>query len=77
MKTIASLHIGETALISEEALPNIPLKLLEMGCLPGAEVTLMQTAPLNDPLYIQVNGSHLAIRKGTASQIEITEYLNG
>ena len=71
MTTIASLHIGELAYISEESLNEIPLKLLEMGCLPGAEVELIQLAPLNDPLYICVNGSHLAIRKVTASKIQI------
>ena len=71
MSTIASLHIGELAYISEESLNEIPIKLLEMGCLPGAEVELIQLAPLNDPLYICVNGSHLAIRKETASKIQI------
>jgi len=71
MTTIASLHIGELAYISEESLNEIPLKLLEMGCLPGAEVELIQLAPLNDPLYICVNGSHLAIRKETASKNQI------
>ena len=71
MTTIASLHIGELAYISEESLNEIPLKLLEMGCLPGAEVELIQIAPLNDPLYICVNGSHLAIRKKTAAKIQI------
>ena len=71
MKTIASLHKGEIGYISEESLDFIPLKLLEMGCLPGAEVELVQIAPLKDPLYICVNGSHLAIRKETALQIQI------
>ena len=71
MSTIASLHIGEIGYISEESLDFIPLKLLEMGCLPGAEVQLVQIAPLKDPIYICVNGSHLAIRKDTASQIQI------
>jgi ferrous iron transport protein A len=71
LSTIASLHIGETGYISEESLDFIPLKLLEMGCLPGAEVELVQIAPLKDPLYICVNGSHLAIRTETASQIQI------
>ncbi|MEE9406820.1 MAG: FeoA family protein [Polaribacter sp.] len=71
MSTIASLHIGEIGYISEESLDFIPLKLLEMGCLPGAEVQLVQIAPLKDPLYICVNGSHLAIRKETAAQIII------
>ncbi len=71
LSTIASLHIGEVGYISEESLDNIPLKLLEMGCLPGAEVELVQVAPLKDPLYICVNGSHLAIRKETAAKIKI------
>ena len=71
MTTIASLHIGEMGYISEESLNEIPLKLLEMGCLPGAEVELIQLAPLNDPLYICVNGSHLAIRKETVAKIQI------
>ena len=71
MSTIADLHIGEIGYTSEESLDFIPLKLLEMGCLPGAEVQLIQFAPLKDPLYICVNGSHLAIRKETAIQIRI------
>ena len=71
LSTIASLLIGEIGYISEDTLENIPLKLLEMGCIPGAEVELIQIAPLNDPMYICVNGSHLAIRKETASKIEI------
>ena len=71
VSTIASLRIGEMGYISEESLDVIPLKLLEMGCLPGAEVQLVQIAPLKDPLYICVNGSHLAIRKETAAKIKI------
>lgn len=48
---------------------SIPLKLLEMGCLPGNLVELIQIAPFGDPLYLNINGSHLAIRIETASQI--------
>lgn len=74
MRTIASLlYIGEKGIIAEESLGNIPLQLLEMGCLPGAEVILKQIAPLKDPIYICVNGSHLAIRKETAKKIRITK----
>ncbi len=73
LNTIASLHIGEKGIISEESLDNIPLKLLEMGCLPGAEVELLQIAPLKDPIYIKVNDTHVAIRKETASHILITK----
>lgn len=71
MLTIADLHKGERAIIKEFSLDLVPLKLLEMGCLPGNEVSLVQTAPFHDPLYLNINGSHLAIRKETASQIII------
>ena len=73
MSTIASLQIGETGIISEEGISKIPLKLLEMGCLPGAEVILLQKAPFNDPIYICVGGSHLAIREETAREILISK----
>lgn len=71
MPTIDSLHIGQRAIIKEFAIDVVPLKLLEMGCLPGNEISLVQTAPFNDPLYLNINGCHLAIRKETAAQIEI------
>lgn len=71
--TIASLRIGEKGVIEDFSLDVIPLNLLEMGCLPGKEVRLLQIAPLKDPLYIKVNGSHLAIRKEMANQIKITK----
>lgn len=71
--TIGSLKIGEVGVIEDYSLESIPLILLEMGCLPGQEVKLLQVAPLKDPLYIQVNGSHLAIRKEMATQINITK----
>lgn len=71
MRTIATLKKGERAIIKEFSVDVVPLKLLEMGCLPGNEVTLVQTAPFQDPLYLNINGSYLAIRKETAAQIEI------
>lgn len=49
----------------------LPLKLIEMGCLPGNEVHLVQLAPLKDPLYLVIDGCHLAIRKETAQYITI------
>lgn len=71
MATIASLKIGQRGIIKEFSVDVVPLKLLEMGCLPGNEVSLVQIAPFKDPLYLNINGSHLAIRRETASQIEI------
>ena len=47
------------------------MKLVEMGCLPGNEVGLLQLAPNKDPLYLNISGSHLAIRRETATRIFI------
>lgn len=69
--TIADLKIGEHAIITDSADEDIPLKLLEMGCLPGNKVILLQLAPFADPLYLNINGSYLAIRRETASLIKI------
>ncbi|MCG2610268.1 ferrous iron transport protein A [Flavobacterium sp. SM15] len=70
--TLAQLQRGQKALIQDFNIDEIPLKLLEMGCLPGNEVELLQVAPLGDPLYINVNDSHVAIRLETAKEIQIT-----
>jgi ferrous iron transport protein A len=69
--TIASLKKGEKAIIKDFDADIIPLKLLEMGCLPGNTVELLQIAPFGDPLYLDINGSHLAIRIETAREIEV------
>jgi ferrous iron transport protein A len=69
--TINSLKKGEKAIIKDFDIDTIPLKLLEMGCLPGNVVELLQIAPFGDPLYLNVNGSHLAIRIETAKEIEV------
>lgn len=70
--TVDLLQIGDKAIITHVDLDKIPLKLLEMGCLPDNELEIIQIAPLGDPIYINVNnGSHLAIRKETAHEIEV------
>jgi ferrous iron transport protein A len=69
--TISNLKKGQKAIIKEFDIDIVPLKLLEMGCLPGNIVELLQIAPFGDPLYLNVNGSHLAIRLETANEIEV------
>ena len=69
--TIHSLKKSEKAIIKDFDIDIIPLKLLEMGCLPGNVVELLQIAPFGDPLYLDVNGSHVAIRVETAKEIEV------
>lgn len=69
--TIADLKIGQKGTITEFNIDEIPLKLLEMGCLPGNSIELRQIAPFGCPLYFVVNDSHVAIRLETAKEITV------
>ena len=69
--TLAALKKGQKAIITDLNIDAVPLKLLEMGCLPGNTVELLQIAPLGDPIYINVNESHVAIRLETALEIDV------
>ncbi|NRB59448.1 MAG: ferrous iron transport protein A [Winogradskyella sp.] len=71
--TLADLKKGQQGVIKDVSSAHIPLKLLEMGCLPGNPVELVQVAPFSDPMYLNINGSHLAIRKDTAIHIIIDQ----
>lgn len=72
--TIAQLKRGERALIKHFNENDVPLKLLEMGCLPGNSVEMIQSAPFQDPIYLNMNGTHLAIRRETAEKIIVERY---
>ena len=69
--TVANLKRGEKGIIKDFPEETLPIKLLELGCLPGNVVELIQVAPLKDPIYINVNGSHIAIRRDVALQIAL------
>jgi ferrous iron transport protein A len=68
--TIHSLKKGEKAIIKDFDIDIVPLKLLEMGCLPEIESNSFKLS-LGDPLYLNINGSHVAIRVETAREIEV------
>ncbi|MFT5753276.1 MAG: ferrous iron transport protein A [Flavobacterium sp.] len=68
---LSQLKKGEKATIIDFNIEEIPLKLLEMGCLPGNSIELIQIAPLGDPLYYCINDAHVAIRLETALEIRI------
>ena len=71
MVSLDELKIGEKAIIEIFETENLPFKLIEMGCLPGNKVCLLQKAPFNCPLYLEIDGCHMAIRKEVAELIEI------
>lgn len=69
MTSIADLQSGQKATIVDVSSQDIPLKLLEMGCLPGNLVEVIKIAKIKDPLYLNINDTFLAIRLDTAKQI--------
>ena len=69
MISLDQLEKGVKAVIEHMDTNDLPLKLIEMGCLPGNTIQLIQKAPFNDPLYLNIDGAHLAIRKETAQHI--------
>ncbi|MBA4745537.1 MULTISPECIES: FeoA family protein [Flavobacteriaceae] len=71
MATVADLRYGQKGIIKDFTEHILPIKLMELGCLPGNSVELLQIAPLNDPIYINLSGSHLAIRRSLAALIEL------
>lgn len=44
---------------------------LDMGMIPGAEVTVVKLAPMGDPMELQIHGYELTLRLAEAAQIEI------
>ena len=45
---------------------------LDMGVIPGTEVTLMKLAPMGDPMELRIHGYELTLRLADAEKIEIT-----
>jgi ferrous iron transport protein A len=50
---------------------EIAIRLLEMGLTPGAGLTVIGTAPLGDPLELEVRGYRLSVRRSEALRVEI------
>ncbi len=70
-RTVADLKKGETAVIKGFRNASLSLRLLEMGCLPGSEITLDFLAPLGCPVGVRVLGYKLSMRKSEADSILI------
>ena len=45
---------------------------LDMGIIPGAEITFVKYAPLGDPMEFQLHGYELTLRVADAEKIEVT-----
>jgi ferrous iron transport protein A len=70
-KSVRDLKLGERGVICSLSDPEMGLKLLEMGCLPGTEIKLNSRAPLGDPITIIVNDYTLSLRLDEAETIKL------
>ena len=72
--TLKDLSIGNSAVIlSVGGEGSLRQHILDMGIIPGAEVTLMKYAPMGDPMELRVHGYELTLRLADAEKIEIEE----
>ena len=72
--TLKDLNIGETAVVGtvggEGALRQ---HFLDMGLIPGEEVTLVKFAPMGDPMELSIHGYELTLRLDDAARIGVTQ----
>jgi ferrous iron transport protein A len=76
MKRLSELQAGEKGIIHSFEKDDIFIKLMEMGCVPGELVQVVQVAPLGDPISIAVSGYTLSLRISEASSIFVEQDLN-
>jgi ferrous iron transport protein A len=70
-KNVAQMKPGEVAIIAGFTDEHLSVKLLEMGCLPGAAIRFNFTAPLGDPICVSILGYELSLRLDEAATISI------
>jgi ferrous iron transport protein A len=70
---LVDLRRGEQAILDRIDLPvDEARRLMELGFLPGTQVTAGRSAPGGDPRVFQVDGSEFALRSETASHLTVT-----
>ena len=71
-KTLAQLEIGETVRIAEVGGSGaLRQHFLDMGVIPGAEITLVKFAPMGDPMEFLIHGYELTLRVADADKIAV------
>lgn len=70
--TLDKISIGQRARITgfTSVETNFRRKLLSLGIMPGAEVEILRTAPMGDPIQIKLRGASVSLRRSEASIIE-------
>ncbi len=70
--TLKELQIGKSAVIKSVGSHGaLRQHFLDMGMIPGVEITVVKLAPMGDPMEVQIHGYELTLRLEEADQIEI------
>ncbi|HLG93643.1 MAG TPA: ferrous iron transport protein A [candidate division Zixibacteria bacterium] len=70
IKTLADLEVGETGRVVEvTAKEPLALHILEIGLVNGVSVRHLRSAPLGDPIQVEVDGFLLSLRKNEAEAV--------
>ena len=70
--TLKDLKVGQTAVITQVGgQGSLRQHFLDMGVIPGAEVTLVKYAPMGDPMELLIHGYELTLRLADAEKIEV------
>lgn len=71
-RTLHDLKPAETAILAAIDLPeDFAQRIMQMGFVPGMEVTLGASAPGGDPRVYQVDGAEIALRADTARRLRL------
>lgn len=74
LNALDQLPIGARARVRSVAGDDeLSLRLLEMGLTPGVEIAVVGTAPLGDPLELELRGYRLSVRRSEAARVEIEQ----
>jgi len=69
VKTATSLLVGEIGVLQSFSSQMMAPKFLELGCLPGAKISLISVAPFKSTYYFKINKSRFALRKSEAENL--------
>ncbi len=70
--TLRELGVGKSAVIRQVGGDGaLRQHFLDMGMVPGAEVTVVKLAPMGDPMELQIHGYELTLRLSEAEQITV------
>ena len=71
MKTLNNVKIGESAVVKAiNCEGSLRQHFLDMGLIPGTEITVVKYAPMGDPIELLIHGYKLTLRLADAEKIE-------